>query len=421
MRLLVQNGILADPLTGTMKTGDLLIENGIIIAAGGTIAQEADRVLDAEGMVVSPGLIDTHVHFRDPGQTWKEDMFTGAAAAAAGGFTTVVCMANTVPPVDCAGVLAGCLEKGRAAGIHVLQAACVTKGLAGRELTEMEELAAAGAAVFTDDGIPLMDEALLAEAMRRAKALGIPVSLHEEDPLFIRGAGVNDGPAARKLGYGGASPAAEYVLTARDCMIALYTGARVCIQHISTAASVAMVRLAKQLGADVWAEAAPHHFTLTEEAVEEYGTLARMNPPLRSEADRMAVIRGLQDGTIDMIVTDHAPHSKEEKAKPLAQAPSGIIGLETSLGLSIRSLAEPGHMSLPQVLEKMTAAPARFLSMQEPSLAEGRAADLVVFRPQEIWKAESFASRSSNSPFLGWSLPGKIHYTVCGGRIVYES
>ncbi|MFR0810758.1 MAG: dihydroorotase, partial [Enterocloster clostridioformis] len=296
------------------------------------------QIIEAEGLVAAPGLVDVHVHFRDPGPTYKEDIHTGARAAAKGGFTTVVCMANTNPIVDNEKTLRYVLEEGKKTGIHVLSCAAVSKGFAGRELTDMEGLLAAGAAGFTDDGIPLMDGAFVRAAMEEAARLDTVLSFHEEDKHFIRENGINHGRISDELGIYGSPALAEDSLVARDCMVALDTGATVDIQHISSGHSVEVVRLAKRLGAKVWAEVTPHHFTLTEEAVLKHGTLAKMNPPLRTEKDRQMLIEGLKDGTIDMIATDHAPHSREEKERPLTQAPSGILGLETALALGITNL-----------------------------------------------------------------------------------
>ena len=419
--ILIKNGRVMDPVTGTDAVLDVLIDGAHIEGVGPDLHAEGAEVIDASGLIVAPGLMDGHVHFRDPGQEYKEDMFSGAAAAAKGGFTTVICMANTVPPVDNPQILRAVQEKGEKTGIHVLSACNVTKGMAGRELVDMEALGQAGAAAFTDDGKPVMDEALLTMAMEEAADLDIPISLHEEDPLFIHQPGVNLGRVSKLLDYGGASCAAEDVMTARDCALALHTGASVCIQHISSGNAVDIVRLFKSLGADVHAEATPHHFTLTEEAVLEYGTNARMNPPLRTEQDRQRIIEGIKDGTIDMIVTDHAPHSREEKARPMSQAPSGIIGLETSLGLGIRSLVEPGHISLMQLLALMSTNPARFYRMIPGSVTQDAPADLVIFGEKELWRADHFVSKADNSPFKGWELPGRIHYTICAGRIVYRA
>ena len=418
--ILIKNGRVVDPVTNTDGKMDVLLDGPVIVKVGQELQALNAQVIDASGLVVAPGLMDAHVHFRDPGYPEKEDIITGARAAAKGGFTTVVCMANTKPAVDDIDTLNYVQKKGEQAAVHVLQAAAITKGLAGKELTDMEALAHAGAAGFTDDGIALMDEGLLLSAMEKASELGLPISLHEEDKALILAQGVHQGRVSGMLGYGGAPRVSEDVMVARDCMLALHSGASVCIQHISSKNSVELVRTAKKLGANIHAEATPHHFTLTEEAVLKYGTNARMNPPVRTEEDRQAIIRGLQDGTIDMIVTDHAPHTAEEKALPLKEAPSGIIGLETSLGLGIRSLVEPGYLTLLELIRLMSSNPAGFYRMIPGSITEDAPADLVLFREQELWRAEQFASKASNSPFLGWELPGKVHYTICAGRIVYE-
>lgn len=437
--LLIKNGRVVDPVSGVDEVKDVLVNEGNIVMTGTQASEmfydvqrklsesenvqensELFRVIDASGLVVAPGLVDTHVHFRDPGFTYKEDIFTGAKAAAKGGFTTVVCMANTKPVVDNIDTLEYVLDKGSQTGIHVLSAAAITKGLAGEELVDMQALAAAGAAGFTDDGIPVMDEKILVEAMLQAKELNLPISLHEEDPAFIASPGVHQGEVSKKLGYGGASRTAEDVMVARDCALALHTGARVCIQHISSKNAVEYVRTAKKLGADVHAEATPHHFTLTDKAVLEYGTLARMNPPVRTEEDRIKIIEGLKDGTIDMIVTDHAPHSAQEKARPMESAPSGITGLETSLGLGIKSLVEAGHLTLMQLMACMSRNPMEFYGKKPVSIEKGNPADIVIFGENEKWIVDHFESKAVNSPFMGWELPGKVHFTICAGNIVYE-
>lgn len=437
--LLIKNGRVVDPVSGVDEVKDVLVNEGNIVMTGTQASEmfydaqrklsESEnvqensglfRVIDASGLVVAPGLVDTHVHFRDPGFTYKEDIFTGAKAAAKGGFTTVVCMANTKPVVDNLDTLEYVLNKGSQTGIHVLSAAAITKGLGGEELVDMQALAAAGAAGFTDDGIPVMDEKILVEAMMQAKELNLPISLHEEDPAFIASPGVHQGEVSKKLGYGGASRNAEDVMVARDCALALHTGARVCIQHISSKNAVEYVRTAKKLGADVHAEATPHHFTLTDKAVLEYGTLARMNPPVRTEEDRIKIIEGLKDGTIDMIVTDHAPHSAQEKARQMESAPSGITGLETSLGLGIKSLVEAGHLTLMQLMACMSRNPMEFYGKKPVSIEKGNPADIVIFGENERWVVDHFVSKAVNSPFMGWELPGKVHFTICAGNIVYE-
>ena len=427
----IKGGRVVDAVTGYDGPMDVAVSGSLIIGAAkdldiervkadNDISDNDIQIIDAAGLVVAPGLMDSHVHFRDPGQTYKEDIFTGAAAAARGGFTTVVCMANTSPAVDNEETLRYILDKGEQSSVHLMQTATVTKGMAGKELVDMEALAAADAAGFTDDGLPIMDERILVEAMNRARELDLPISLHEEDPAFVIQPGVNRGRVSEELGYGGASRTAEDVMVARDTALALGTGATLCIQHISSRNSVEYVRAAKRLGGDIHAEATPHHFTLTEDAVLEYGTYARMNPPLREESDRQAIIEGIIDGTIDMIVTDHAPHSKEEKARDMAAAPSGITGLETSLGLGIKSLVQPGHISLLRLMELMSSNPARLYRIQPASIVEGNIADIVIFGENELWTVGDYASKAENSPFTGWEIPGKVHYTICGGRIVYK-
>lgn len=417
----IRGGRIIDPVSGREFTGDLILENGTIKAVGEKLNLEScEEILEAAGLVIAPGLVDVHVHFRDPGLTYKEDILTGAQAAAAGGFTTVVCMANTKPVIDNAETLTYVLDKGKETGIHVLSCACVTKGMKGKELVDMDGLRVAGAAGFTDDGIPILDEEVLKAALSKAEELQVPVSLHEEDPKLIANNGINRGPVSEKLGIGGSPAEAEITIVERDCRLAEETGASVNIQHISTAGAVEAVRASKKRGSHVTAEAAPHHFTLTDEAVLTYGTLAKMNPPLRTERDRQAVIEGLKDGTIDMIATDHAPHSIDEKSKPLTEAPSGIIGLETSLALGITELVKPGHLTLLELMRKMSQNPAALYHLPYAGITEGAPADLVIFDADEEWKVESFRSKAVNSPFKGWTLTGRVHYTICEGKVVYN-
>ncbi len=430
--LYLKNGYLIDPASGTEGYRDIIIKGdkifrilpqgeGIEAAeAGEGFDGERTEIIDLKGQCIAPGLVDVHVHFRDPGFTHKEDIHTGAEAAARGGFTSVVLMANTNPAVDNPETLSYVLDKGKETDIHVYTCANVTKGLQGKELTDMEGLSRMGAAGFTDDGIPLMDEGLLREALRRAARCGKPVSLHEENPAFIVNNGVNAGKASKHYGIGGSPREAEISMVERDLRIAAEEEADLSIQHISTKEAVELVRQAKRRSRHIYAEAAPHHFTLTEDAVIEHGTLAKMNPPLREEADRLAVIEGLRDGTIDMIATDHAPHSVQEKAKPLTEAPSGIIGLETSLALGIRELVKKGYLSMPELIGKMSLAPAKLYGLDAGYVAEGGPADLVVFDPEREWVVDTFASKSVNSPFVGERMPGVIGYTVCGGKVVYR-
>lgn len=422
--ILIKNGRVIDPAKGTDDVMDMVIDGGKIKAMGHYPENgEYETVIDASGLTVGPGLIDVHVHFRDPGLTYKEDIGTGAAAAKKGGFTTVVTMANTKPPVDSEETVRYVLEEGKKTGIHVLPVACVSVGMKGQELTDMDALKAAGAVGFTDDGIPLMDQKLVRQAMLKAKELDVPLSFHEEDPAFISENGIHAGEAAKALGIQGSPALAEDALVARDCMLALHTGASVNIQHISSANSVRMVKLAKELGADVTAEVTPHHFTLTESAVLEHGAMAKMNPPLRTEKDRLGIIEGIRDGSIDMIATDHAPHSAEEKAvEPVWKAPSGIIGLETALALAVTNLVKPGHLTMVQLMEKMSLNPAKLYRFDKGSVAEGADADLVIFDENERWTVteDDIASKSHNTPFIGAELYGRVKYTICGGRIVYE-
>lgn len=427
--MIIKNGRVIDPKSGFDGIADIAIKDGkiekILKREGNAKEEDAfqtadEEIIDASGLIVAPGLIDVHVHFRDPGLTYKEDIETGSAAAKAGGFTTVVMMGNTKPVIDNEETLRYVLEKGEQTGIHVLSAANITKGMKGKELTDMEALRAQGAAGFTDDGVPIMDVKLLMEAMERAKKLNVPLSFHEEDPGFITNNGINRGEVSEKLGIGGSPRVAEDSLVARDCMIALYTGACVNIQHISSKNAVAAVALAKKLGADVWAEVTPHHLTLDETAVLKFGSLAKMNPPLRTKEDREALIEALKDGTIDMIATDHAPHSREEKEKPLVEAPSGIIGLETSLPLCVTELVKKGHLSYVELFEKMCLNPARLYRLDTGYLAEGGPADLVIFDDQEEFEAGPFVSKSSNSPFTGRKMFGKVKATICSGKAVYQ-
>lgn len=421
--LMIKNSRVIDPESGFDSVTDLLADEAGICRIGDMAPEEIPegcQMIDGTGLITGPGLVDVHVHFRDPGLTYKEDIQTGARAAAAGGYTTVVCMANTKPVVDTPETLRYVLEEGKKTGIHVLSCANVTCGMKGEALTDLEALAAAGAAGFTDDGVPIKNGALLREALVRAEKLGLPVSLHEEDPVFIRNNGIHRGTVSEKLGIGGSPDIAEYSMVARDCAIAASCGAALNIQHVSSRHTVEILRMAKAHGAPVWAEVTPHHFTLTDEAVLEYGSMAKMNPPLRTEKDRMALIRGLQDGTIDMIATDHAPHSAEEKAKPLTEAPSGIIGLETALGLAVTELVEKGYLDWKDLFAKMSLAPAKLYHLAAGRIAEKGPADLVVIDPAEEYTAGPFLSKASNSPFAGRRLRGRVQYTICGGRIVYS-
>ena len=421
--LLIKDGYMIDPKSGQEGKYDLLTEGDRIIQIGEKLdpPQGHYKVIDAEGLLVAPGLVDVHVHFREPGYTWKEDIISGAAAAAKGGFTTVVMMANTKPAVDNRETLEYVLGRGRETGLHVYACANVTVRMQGKTLTPMKELAAAGAVGFTDDGIPLMDEKLVRAAMECAAALDLPLSFHEENPGLISENGINRGEASKRLGIGGSPREAEITLAERDLKLAFETGASVNIQHISAAETVELVRRAKKKGANIHAEATPHHFTLTEAAVEKYGAMAKMNPPLRTEEDRMEIIRGLADRTIDIIATDHAPHTAEEKAKPITQAPSGIIGLETALALGITELVDKGYLTMCQLLRLMSTNPAALYHLDAGYLQEGGPADLILIDTCAQMIPGDYASRSSNSPFTGWSLKGKVMKTIASGVEVYTA
>ena len=417
--MIIKHGLVMDPASGLSEHMDILVKDGKIVKIAPEITDNTEDILEARGLIVGPGLLDTHVHFRDPGFTYKEDIHTGALASAKGGFTTVICMANTSPTVDNVDTLKDNLERGAKEDIRIFQAAAISHSLKGQEEVDMTALKDAGACGFTDDGIPLLNAEFCYKAMEAAEALNVPISLHEEDPAFIRNNGINHGKVSEGLGIYGSPSIAEESLVARDCLLALRSGTDVVIQHISSGVSVELVRTYKKLGAHLHAEATPHHFSLTEEAVLEHGTLAKMNPPLRTEKDRQQIIAGLADGTIDLIATDHAPHSAEEKAKPITEAPSGIIGLETSLALGITNLVKPGHLTMLQLLEKMTVNPAKLYHLPYGTIQEGAAADFVLFDPDETWIPTEYASKSSNSPFTGKELTGKVKYTICGGKIVY--
>ena len=434
--MLIKNGRVIDPESGFDGLADLLIENGKIKkivkrvdgGADNTVPERvngADEVLDASGMIIAPGLVDVHVHFRDPGLTHKEDIETGAAAAKAGGYTTVVCMANTNPAADNPDTIGYIIEKGKKTGIHVLAAAAVSKGLKGRELTDMDALKACGAAGFTDDGIPLMDEKLVKQAMEKARELNLPLSFHEEDPAFIINNGINKGVVSDQLGIGGSPALAEDSLVARDCMIALHTGAAVNIQHISSRNSVKMVALAKQLGADVWAEVTPHHFTLDETAVLKHGTLAKMNPPLRTAKDREALIEGLKSGAIDIIATDHAPHSRDEKSRGFADSAFGIVGMETAFPVMYTKLVETGIITADRLIQLMCDGPRKRFGLPGTSIASELSSAAPTF---SIWDLDSryridpegFQSMGRSCPFEGWTVTGRCLLTAVDGKVVWR-
>ncbi len=420
--LFIQNGYVIDPKSGMEGNYDLLIDGDKIVKIGKNLnkPQGNCQVINAEGLLIAPGLVDVHVHFREPGFTQKEDITTGAASAAKGGFTTVVLMANTKPNVDNEETLQYVIKRGGETGIHVTTCANVTMGMQGKEIVPMERLAELGAVGFTDDGIPLLDEELVREAMKRSAELDMPISFHEEDPRLITNNGINRGKASAHFGIEGSPREAEITLVDRDLKLALETGACINIQHISTKEAVELVRQAKASGHSIHAEATPHHFTLTEEAAIKYGTLAKMNPPLREEKDRQAIIKALVDGTIDIIATDHAPHTAEEKAKPITEAPSGITGLETALSLGITELVDKGYLTMKQLLAKMSTNPADMYHLNAGYLAEGGPADVILIDTAATFIPSDYASKATNTPFTGWELKGEVQATICAGKIVFQ-
>lgn len=419
--ILIKNGKLVDPKSNTEDYLDIIIKDDKIYKIG---KFEDDRnfenVIDATDCIVSPGFIDVHVHFRDPGFTHKEDIETGSLSASRGGFTTVVCMANTNPIVDNEQTLDYILDKAKKSPINVLQTCAITKDFKGKELVDMEYLLKKGAIGFTDDGLPIMDSDVVYDAMKKAKELGVTLSFHEEDPSLITTPGINEGIISKEFGLIGASSVAEDVMVARDCMLAIKTGCKINIQHISSKVSVEVVRMAKKLGGNIFAEATPHHFSMTEEDVLKYKTYAKMNPPLRTSEDKEAIIEALKDDTIEIIATDHAPHTFDEKNVLFQKAPSGIIGLETALSLGITNLVKKGHLSIMKLIEKMTINPAKLYNLDSGNIKEGSIADIVIFNPDEEIIYDKFLSKSSNTPFINQKLFGKVKYTICKGKIVYK-
>ncbi|MEG1630452.1 MAG: dihydroorotase [Erysipelotrichaceae bacterium] len=419
--ILIKDGRVIDPSSNLDEVLDIVIEGNKIKYIGKFHeSEDYEEIIHAKGLIVAPGLVDVHVHFRDPGFPLKEDIISGAKAAAKGGFTSVVMLANTKPVIDNETTLKEVLKKCEKADIHVYANACVSKGMNGKELTDFKALKKIGAVGFSDDGKPLMNASLLAEAMKQASALQVPIALHEEDPAFVETAGVHDGDVAASLNIKGASSLAEDVMVARDVMIASACHAHINIQHISSANAIECVRLAKKLGANISCEATPHHFSLDETHVLKHGTLAKMNPPLRASKDRYAIVSALKDGTIDLIASDHAPHSEEEKQLPFAQAPSGIIGLETSLSLGITNLVRKGILTMIELLRKMTCNPSDLYHLNAGYIKEGGPADLVLFDERATITYDHFISKSNNSPFLNETLYGKVIMTLCLGKIVYK-
>lgn len=424
--MIIKGARVIDPANDIDATLDIRIRDGIIAdVASGLTALDSEEVLNAEGLTAAPGLVDVHSHFRDPGQTHKETLHTGALAAAAGGYTSVICMANTLPAVDNIDNLSDIIRRAHDEKIHIYQTAAVTHDRAGESLSDMEALKEAGAAGFTDDGSPIMDLSVVTSAMKEAARIDTILSFHEEDPAYVGIAGINEGAASGRLGIKGADRKAEYSMIERDLKLALDTGARIDIQHVSAKESVDLIREYKMKDRKglIHAEATPHHFSLTEDAISDYGSLAKVNPPIRTEEDRLAIIQGLADGTLDLIATDHAPHAASEKGAALTEAPSGMTGLETALSLGITNLVKTDMLSLPALISLMSLNPARLYGLPAGTLSTGAPADIVLFdRDMEYTLTENILhSRSFNTPFIGKALTGRVMYTISDGQIVFSS
>ncbi len=421
--LWIKNGRVIDPATKRDGRGDVFAAGGRIVKSLTPAQRKSARVIDAAGLVVCPGLVDIHVHFREPGQTHKETILTGAQAAAAGGFTTVVCMPNTSPPIDNAGTLQLVLAAAAKAPVRVLTSACITVGMKGEQLAPHGTLKANGAVALTDDGLCIQSNELMRRAVEYARMFDLTVLDHCQDDSLTEKAVMNEGAVSTRLGLKGWPHAAEDIIVARNIILSHYSGAHIHMQHISSAMSVELVRRAKRDGIRVTAEATPHHIALTDEALASYDTNFKMNPPLRTEADRRAIIAGLRDGTLDCIGTDHAPHSPDEKDREFDYAPNGIIGLETALPVCLDVLVRQSKFKLPHVIDLMTRRAAGVLRLPAGTLAPGAHADVCLFDPDEKWTydaAKGF-SKSRNSPWHGQKLTGRVRATIVGGQVVHET
>lgn len=424
MGILLKNGKIIDPVKKTVTAASLLVEDGKIKTIAPVIEETGHDVVDCGGMIVAPGLVDMHVHLRDPGLTYKEDIATGTAAAAAGGFTAVACMPNTKPAIDTAETIEYIKTKAENEGsCRVYPIGAVTMGLKCTDPTDITALYQAGAIAFSDDGVPITSATRMRDALMEVKSLDSFIISHCEDGEMVGNKAVNEGKISRQLGLPGRPAIAEDLMVARDLMLAKETGTHVHIAHVSTAGAVELIRQAKARGVCVTAETCPQYFIYTEDEILTKGTMARVNPPLRTAEDRQAILEGVLDGTLDCIVTDHAPHSAEEKAKSLTDAPSGMVGLETSLAACITHLVKPGHLTLPELTEKMSTIPASILGLTPVLPEEGAPADLCVFDPEEEWTVdpEQFRSKGRNTVFKGDRLTGKVHLTLCGGKITYQA
>jgi len=424
MTLLIKNGRVIDPATKTDEVADVFAEDGVIAEVAANIGREADTVMDASGCYVMPGFIDLHVHLRDPGFEKKETVVSGAAAAAHGGYTTIVAMPNTKPVVDNEDVVNYVQNKAKnMTKIHVYQAGAITKGMEGKELSGIEKMVKAGSPAISEDGKSVMDAGLVRDAMRIAKRLGIPVLAHCEDRNLLRGGVVNDDENAEKSGLPGISNCVEDVIAIRDVLLAKDTGAKLHLCHCSTKESVEIVRVALREGVQISAEVCPHHFTLTSDDMAPGDTNYKMNPPLRTREDVEALREGLKEGVMNVIATDHAPHTFEDKNQPMLKAPFGIVGLETAAALTHTELVLGGVLTPMQMAEKMSYNPSKVIGCDGGSLAVGKPADIVVFDPSKTYKiqASRFASKSRNTPFDGREVTGAVMVTVCGGEVVYQA
>ena len=420
--LWIRNARIVDPASKRDGVGDLFAEDGRMVASLSAAGRRRARKMDAKGLVAAPGLVDIHVHFREPGQTHKETIATGSRAAAAGGFTTVVCMPNTTPTADNAGTIQYILDAVRRdAVVKVLPTGCITIGAKGDTLAPIGSLKRAGVVAITDDGDCVQSNELMRRAIEYARMFGLPVMDHCQDTSMTEGAVMNEGDVSIRLGLRGWPNAAEDVIVSRNVILSSYTGAHIHMQHISSAASVDILRRAKADGVRVTAEATPHHIAFTDEALATYDPNFKMNPPLRTEADRRAIIAGLKDGTLDCISTDHAPHTDYEKDKEFDFAPNGILGLETALAVVLEVLVRKSKFKLSHAIDLMTRRPARVLGLPAGTLLAGAAADICLFDPEESWvyDAKAGQSKSSNSPWSGRTLAGRVKTTIVDGRVVF--
>jgi len=422
MDLLIKSGRVVDPASNLDAVSDVLISEGKIKAVGPHLKVRTTTI-EAEGMLVMPGLIDMHCHLRDPGDPEEETIASGTRSAAKGGFTSVACMANTNPPIDSPAMVKYVSAKARYEGaVNVFPIGAVTKGLKGEELTEMGRMILEGAVAFSDDGQPITNSSVMRRALEYSKQFDVPIISHAEDPSLSAEGLMNEGFSSTILGLAGIPALAEEIMVVRDIMLAREFG-RVHIAHVSTARSVELIRRAKSEGVQITCETCPHYFTLTEEEVEGYNTQAKVNPPLRSAKDLEAVLSGLKDGTIDVIATDHAPHTVEEKNVEFAKAASGMVGLETALALVLTELVETKFLPLKKAVEKMTVNPAKIMNLKKGTLKAGWDADLIIVDPAREWLVDpqKFSSRSKNSPYGDWRLKGQVRYTIVGGKVVVKN